>query len=213
MIVIGVGLVLLLAALIWPSKSSAPLRLNFVNMQPSGIQEDDGAEPWLIALRLTNLDTQSIELAGEWITLEAKVANHWADVKHLSRPMNVWSPRLIYPQEHRDILLLLPEGADACRMRLNYQGEMFSELLKAKLSRWVWRMPWVVRAVRKSSTTSKWLWAPNAQPFRRPPTWMQLEMEISLPKNSAKLSRRSPQWQSASLDGPWTGRKVRDREN
>src|SRR6266568_310806 len=150
MIVVCVGVVLLLAPFIWVSKSPPPLKLNFVDMQPSGIRNDDGSEPWLVTLGITNLDTQSFEFAAEWITLEAKVTNRWADVKHLCRPLNVWSPRMLYPQDHRDILLLLPEGTDACRIRLNYQGEPFSELFKKKLSRWVWWGPWAARAVRRS---------------------------------------------------------------
>src|SRR5437016_1362668 len=104
-IVVCVSVVLLLAAFLWVSKSPPPLKLSFVNRQPSGIRNDDGSEPWLITLVLTNLDTQSFEFAAEWITLEAKVTNRWADVKHLCRPLNVWSPRRLYPQEHSEILL------------------------------------------------------------------------------------------------------------
>jgi hypothetical protein len=164
----------LLVALAW--LSSSPLELKVLKMERCDVYDDNGTQLWLATLAVSNPNAQYLELEKDWVSVEARVANRWIDVKNLCPPLNLWTPRTLVPRAHREMHLILPAGTEMCRLRANFQGELFRSRFARLLG---------VRGrsiVSKSPAMSKWLWG-NAywpQSFRSPPHWKQTTLEATV---------------------------------
>ena len=86
-------------------------------MTPSGMMDDDGSESWLVTLSISNGSAGRLTVAREWLNVEAKVANHWVEAATLESLGDL--PR----RGTREVLILVPFRADACRLDIKYLPE------------------------------------------------------------------------------------------
>ena len=144
-----------------------PVEVKLVSVEPAGIIDDSGAQMRLVVLAVRNRDSVNIEFQRNRIC-EARIASRWAEVSQ-----SFYLERLA-PGTSSEVMLLLPAYANACRLPLKYQTEMF---------KWrIWRrVPEGLRGgITKSSRLTKWLW-PKGDSMRKPPRWIESNVDVVLP--------------------------------
>jgi hypothetical protein len=175
------GLTALLAILLWPSR--CPVDLKWVSMEPSGIIDADGTEPWLVTLTMTNCCRGFLILAPQATRCEAKVGGKWTEAETVS------SVTTLMRRESRLVLVLVPSAAEACRLRIQYAPEPWRlRLLKMGGALGLWRHAWVQRV-----TPASWL-QPGSLDYRGPPRhWQFMRPEVAFPHPAvADMQTRLP---------------------
>jgi hypothetical protein len=168
-----------LAVVIWSSRPvHCPLVLNIVSGEPAGIDDDTGQEMWLATLSLSNSDAgppspqHSVYFKNGGKGIEVKVGTHWIEVDAVL-------DLALAPGQKHEILLLVPAGTEACRIRLKYTG---SRLVNGRLLWIAERLPQFVR-FRMSYKFWRWVgltrYGPNSH-------WRDVILELPLPSTSGR---------------------------
>ncbi len=193
--VAATGLVGLLVATSWPSR--CPVDLKLVGMAPSGTMDDDGSESWLVTLSISNCSAGVLFVAREWLNAEAKVANHWVEAADLESLGDL--PR----HGTREVLILAPFRADACRLHINYLPEpLHLRLMKLSAKLGLWRHAWY-RALALRVFPVGWLEPLRSDYVGRSPHWRRMSPEVMLPRVSAGTG--GPFGRAHNFSLHWTG--------
>lgn len=102
-----------IAVVVWPSH--CPIQLGIVGVEPSGIYDERRSESSLCYIALSNRDNVRLSLNTKTVEFEARVGRRYVTVPRASSVAGVPPGRL------SGIAILVPAGADACRMRFTYQ--------------------------------------------------------------------------------------------
>ncbi|HOX56742.1 MAG TPA: hypothetical protein PLC99_07605 [Verrucomicrobiota bacterium] len=150
-----------------------------MSMEPSGVLDDVGAEAWFVALSISNRSGEALHFAREWATVEANVAGCWAEAKNQCQFDH------LRPCEEREVVLLLPSGADAFRLRFNYLPEPLNLRFMRVCERLgLWRHPWG-RALAARVLPVGWLQPLRSDIVGRSPRWREIQAELPLPRAPA----------------------------
>ncbi len=199
MVVLAV--IMALAALIagLAGRSRPPFELKLVSMEPCGVLEEDGTQPWLVTFSLSNPAKQGFQLAGEWIAVEAKVGDNWIDIKHLGAPFNLGGFHRLWRQSEREMQFLVPQTSETFRLRLNYQGERLRIRVAECLG------PGGIKFVQRSPKISRWLWGKyglhGPEYFRVPPHWKEAAFEVPVPHLTA-VTKDTPRLEGSLVSLP-----------
>jgi hypothetical protein len=156
------------AVVFWPHR--CPVQLKLVSVDRDGMVDDTGADLWLVGLSVSNRYNLPLAFFKSGTKGQARVANAWVDAACVQLPDGVGPGR---PAGR--VFLLVPRGASACRLRVNfaYAHESLRHALGIGLmeppSRGALRCQQVVR------WASPWLfgriWRANASPTFFTPSW------------------------------------------
>lgn len=173
---IAAAVIALLAVLLWPSGPNCrPPELSFTAREPAGIIDDRGAEMWLVTLGVSNTNDPlrpenclCLEYSRE--ALEARVANRWFRLDGVL-------PARVDAGRTNTTWLLVPAGADRCRVSLRYTGWSRCLTFKGSLIWFVERLP---LRIRSQISYKFWRWAgyPHYRPSSR---WGTLNVELPFP--------------------------------
>jgi hypothetical protein len=178
----AVGLVGFALAIGWPSRR--PIELKLVGMSPSGMMDDDGSEPWLVTLSVSNCSAGVLTVSKEWLNVEAKVANRWVQATNRA------SVGDLARHETREVLILVPFGADSCRLGIEYLPEpLHLRLIGVAGDLGVWQHSWC-RALARRVFPVRWLEPLRSDYVGRSPHWRRMKTEIALPQGSASNATR-----------------------
>jgi len=167
------GVAILLAMSICPSR--CPVELKLVGVEPSGMVNDEGKEAMLVTLSVSNRDSVSV-MFETVTTFQAKIGGRWVEVKQ------AFGFDRIAPGRKSEEMLVMPGGTEACRLRFNYQSEIWKSRLMESLG------PTGRRLVAKSPWLCKWVWPDQYKTMRVPPRWKQITVDVILPQSDAKYS-------------------------
>jgi hypothetical protein len=161
------GVATLLAMSIW--RLRCPVEVKVVSVEPSAMMSDDGKEIIRVTLSVSNRDSVSV-MFDRVATLQAKVEDRWVEVKQV---INLGR---IAPDRISEKMLVMPGGAKACRLQLNYQSEIWKVRLMVSLGLTGRKL------VAKSPWLCKWVWPDQWKTMRTPPRWKQITLEVLLPQ-------------------------------
>jgi hypothetical protein len=173
-IVFGTGLILL-----WPS--GCPVELKAMNVEASGIVDDEGLELRLVTLNVTNPNGARFYLKRKWIEAEARVGGRWLKTENKERL-----------KLSGDTVLLMPSGTDTCRLHVTYARpslkEQLWQLMGARARKIVFKIPIVYN----------WFLPPGRGGWRTfsPGHWRRVAVEVKLPR---KAEQSTPKAQTESL--------------
>jgi hypothetical protein len=163
--VAGVGW--LLALVLLPSRPALEVRI--ANTQPAGMLDDTGAEMSLVtlAIRRSPHSRNTLYFGNNPAKVEARVAGRWLEVQ------NSFSVGALGTNETKEVLLLVPGGADLCRIHLRYARAC----LRWRLGGLPWRcgikMP-----------PKYWAWAGWPHAEGENPRWREIRMEFPFAPSS-----------------------------
>ena len=161
----------MLTAFLWPLRP--PFEGRLVGVEPSGMLDDAGNEGLLVTLSISNRDGVAVMFDINRV-FEAKVANHWIQVDQAFRFAR------LAPGQQASVLLHMPAGTDVCRLRLNYQSEIWKQ-------RFIQAIGLRGRTlVVKSPVLCKWVWPDELRTMRVPPHWKQTTLDVVFPRRGAK---------------------------
>jgi hypothetical protein len=126
--------------------------------------DDDGSEPKLVTLSISNTTDRICYFDREWIVVEAKVGNHW-----MKQPNQV-GLGFLNPGGTKDLLLLLQSRAESCRLHLKYGNQS----LIARAVERLWRA-----GVRTPFSFNRWIYSLPEKTHSRSVT-----LEIQLPSSA-----------------------------
>ena len=149
--------------LAWPRR--CPVELKLAGLEP----EDSGGKSSLLTLSISNRDYVTI-MFEDGAGFEARISNQWVEV-----PQRFSIPQ-IGSGGTKQLRLAVPTGASACRLRLNYQTQIWKERLMVKLGLSGRRL------VAKSSWLRKLVWPDEMKTMPMPPLWKPVIFEMALPK-------------------------------
>ena len=187
-LVLALGIVALLALLIAPPQDKLPPQaVTLVSIEPAGVFDNLGE----MSLLTLNLDSPTDPLHFQKALVvrtaehdvQARVNNHWADVE----PIIGWRS---FSSTNRECVIVLPAGADSCRLMVHYTWLTRSFKKQPFRGRVEWlaeQFPW---CLRRGLSPAFWRWAgfPEYGPSSR---WRVLRMEWPLPPRTAP-PRRAP---------------------
>lgn len=180
-IVIGIGVAA--AGFFWAfvvavSDWRCPIVLTVIASEPSGMLDDSGSEFQLVTVRLNNGDSGRLTLAEEGIHGEAKVGNHWVDAEVLSNVLDV--------ARHRDLLILIPSGAESCRLSIEYLPEPINlKLLHLCGSLGLRRLSWWP-AVAQRCFPARWLEPVRSDYIGTGRSWKHIRPEVPFSRQKAR---------------------------
>jgi hypothetical protein len=143
---------------------SSPIEVKVVSIQPAGIFDSAGDEMSLMTLSIRNRDSGSLEFQKN-NTYQARIAKGWIQLEQ------VFYLDWMAPNTTTEILLLAPPHTEACRLRFNYQPELFKWRLWRRLG------PLGQRAVSKFPPFRRWL-MPQGRSMRSPQQWKPFKVEV-----------------------------------
>ena len=149
-VTLGLAGIVLIVSLIF--RLRCPISVKLVNLEPAGMVDYAGAQLRVATLNVDNRDSGGLEFRKNK-TFEARVGNRWIEV---DQPFYVdWLP----PACQTELLLLMPAGSDACRVRFSYQRELFKWRLWRCLGsigqRALGRFPSLYSALRPQGQSSR----------------------------------------------------------
>lgn len=175
--VVAAGLLGFLATPSWPSR--CPVDLKLVAIEPSGTVDDDGAEAWLVTLSMSNCSASILTVAYESANAQAKVANRWVKMEYLSGIGDLWR------HATKEVLLLVPFSADACRLGIKYLPEpLHLRLMRMSAKLGLWRYSWY-RALARRVFPVGWLEPLRSDYIGRSPHWRLVSPEVTFPQRPA----------------------------
>jgi hypothetical protein len=181
--IVPVSILMVLAGLWW--RLPCPVELKVMGMEPSGVADDAGTEGWFVAVCITNRGATALYFADEWVTVEVRVASRWVEAK------NRCDVGYLRPHQKREVVLGLPSGADACRLRLKYVREPLKlRFMRACGQLGVWRYAWC-RAVAARVIPVGWREPLRSDIVGRSPRWREMKPEVLLPRPSAGTNQVS----------------------
>lgn len=170
------GIAGLLAITARPSR--CPVDLKLMSMAPSGTVEDDGREPWLVTLSISNCSAGVLTFAQEWMSVEAKVANRWVEANNLAYLGG------LARHGKGEVLVLLPSGTDACRLRIKYLPEpLHLRLMSMPAKLGLWRYSWY-RALARRVFPVGWVEPLRSDFIGGSPHWRLMHPEVAFPQRS-----------------------------
>jgi|ERR1017187_1201868 hypothetical protein len=172
--VAAAGLAGLLATASW--RSRCPVDLRLVSRAPSGTVDDDGTEPWLVTLSISNCSAGVLTFAQEWMNVEAKVANRWIEPRNLAYVGDLeWHAK-------EEVLVLVPFGTDTCRLGIKYLPEPLNlRLMRMAANLGLWRHSWS-RALAWRVLPVRWLEPLRSDYIGRSPHWKLMGPEVAFPQ-------------------------------
>jgi hypothetical protein len=175
--VAATGALVLFAAAFWPSRR--PVDVKLVRMERSGMIDDDGTEPWLVALSISNRSGGVLTLAEETVGVEACVNSLWVGAKPVGTVSN------LRRGSQSELLVLVPFRAGSCRLRIRY----LPEPLKLRFTRTLanlgmWRHSWS-RALARRLFPVGWLEPLRSDYVGRSPRWKVVTPEVPLDPRTA----------------------------
>jgi hypothetical protein len=181
--VAAAGFLGLLSTASWSSR--CPVDLKLVSIEPSGMIGDDGTEPWIVTLSMSNCSPEVLIVAHDSGNPQAEVTNRWVEAEYVSSIGDLGR------HATKQVLLLVPSGTDACRLGIKYLPEPLHLRLmwmSAKLG--LWRYSWS-RALGYRVFPSGW-----TEPFRsdymgRSPHWRLMSPEVAFPQGPARPAETS----------------------
>lgn len=166
----------------WPYARS-PVQLSLLRTEPSGVMDETGAELWLLHVTVSNRGSGPIQFAWGLTEVESRVGRRWLK----SQPMELlWNPGYLQPLGSRSIIMLVPPNADACRIRMSYQPEVFRWALWRKMGTagqgFFGRFPQLVRRVWPQGRFGER--PPAGAAFRQPGHWKRFSSELLIPRST-----------------------------
>jgi hypothetical protein len=140
-----------------------PLDVRFANMEPSGVLNDSDNELSFATLTVSNKSAGNIHFANDqWLKVETKIANQWV-VQSASR----CNLSLLGLHQSRDLLVVTPASATACRLHMKY---LCGDSL-------IWRLAQHLGPFTALLPRSFWryYWPPGQNP-----RWREETLEVSL---------------------------------
>jgi hypothetical protein len=168
--------------------SPPPPVVRIACVEPAGVFDDNG-EMWLVALRVANtnnLPRPNDRLYVEDVAtpMELRVAHVWGRVKGSLTCA-------VGPGLDHETLLVVPAGADCCRLSFKYCGGSWSfrhQPLKASVEWLAAKLPLFIR-LRFSSKFWRWAgFGPSVTPSR---DWQRVNLELPI-RVSASWPTRNP---------------------
>jgi hypothetical protein len=157
----------LLVVLTW--RSRCPIDVRIAYMEP-GVMVDDS---WIVLLDITNSGPGYVHCERWYGQAEAKLANGWVQVT------NAWQSGFSLgpgPGGKSQLLVLMPPGTKAYRLRVNYSPETLKELLGRLAGQYAPGLLNKFPAIRKSLSPPPW-------PAPRPPReWTESTVEVAVPQ-------------------------------
>jgi hypothetical protein len=165
-ILAAVALAFLSAVIVLPAGN--PVGMSLAKIEPSGMVDENGKEPLLVTLTVSNLDSVAV-MFEQGTNFQARVAGRWVEVSQ------DFGFQVVPSRRKHNHMFLMPAGAEACRFRLNYQTEMWKSRVMAVLGpkgrAAVAKVPWLYKRI-----------CPNQYATMRvPPSYREIELEVSLP--------------------------------
>jgi hypothetical protein len=173
--VIGISLVAFLLLVLWPDVPRPPV-LSVVTIERAGIVDDAGVEMRLVTLSICNPDERApapqryLHVKDSRTPLEAKIANHWVPIE------GTLGGCQFAPHASRERSIVLPAGAIACRVRLQYTGTGVS--FKSTMASLVESLPSWIR-FRLSYKFWRWVGFPRYEPSSH---WREISLELPIPQ-------------------------------
>ena len=143
---------------------SFPIEVKIVSIQAAGMFDSAGEEMSLMTLSIHNRDSGYLEFQKN-NTFQARTGKRWIQLEQ------VFYLDWMAPDTTTEILLLAPAHTEACRLRFNYQPEMFKWRLWRRLG------PLGQRTVSTFPLFRKWL-IPQGRSMRSPQQWKPLKVEV-----------------------------------
>lgn len=166
-----------MVAVLWPV--SVPLGLTLANVEPSGVQDEEGRELSLLSLRISNNDRVGVMIEKDPI-IEINVGGQWHAVAQRLDFGRIGTGRSSV--DH----IAVPANAAGCRLRLRYQTETWRSRLSERLGdsgrRRLLEVPWL----------AKRLWVDSWSTFPNPPRWRAADLSIKF-RDSWESSRTASQ--------------------
>ena len=169
----------LLAWVFWPSPSA--IQVATVKIKPAEIADESGAEMSMVTLSISNrLRSVTLLLARDSARIEVNIAGTWVKVP------GPFLPSQVRPKESKEELLIIPGGADRCRIRLQYTFVSLAWRLGGSLSRLGIKLP-----------PRYWQWAGWPTGLAENPSWKEFRIELPLvphgapSRHSAAMNRLS----------------------
>jgi len=168
--VLIVCVVVLLTLLITPPRR--PFEVRLLDLQPSGIIDDQGEEMLIAYLEAFNPSIRTVFCWNERQQIPVKIAHHWSEVE------NRWSIGYLHPHERKVVLLLLPARTGICRLSFKWQREPM------QISWWR-QLGGPSQQAGERILSTRLVWWMN--PHTIVPTasrWQPIDLDIRLPKQS-----------------------------
>ena len=170
--VAAAGALALGVAALWPAR--CPVDVKLVRMEASGVVDDDGTEPWLVTLSISNRTGGVLSFPKEKPGVEAGVNGLWVGAQSISALGDFLDGR------QRELLVLVPFRADSCRLRIKYLPERLPLMLVRTLGNLgMWRYSWS-RALGKRVIPVGWLEPLRSDFVGRSPRWRLTTPEVPL---------------------------------
>lgn len=174
------GVAGLLVAFAWALP--CPLDLKLVSVETCDVWDEAGDQALLVTLSLSSQRRVSV-VSETNAAFQARIANRWADVKE------VLNPQTVGPGQEDQVTVLVPAGADACRMSLHYRYQL-------ELKTW---KNWFIEIiglrgrmfVAESPTLCKWVWPDEFNTIRVVSKPRRVTLDVSLPQRDAQPPRQS----------------------
>jgi hypothetical protein len=179
----------LVAATVVPWPAPCPVQVELVAIEASGLLDDDGSEPMLVTVRVSNLGPSPVSIEGVRPT-SVRVGPTWVrlEVDHWLGKVVPGTAARITPGTARDELIVVPAKAEACRVWLKYDrfprstaplSELFKQMivkhLGARLRTHIATTPWL----------AKRLWPDPFNRRQHSPRWTDLTVELAMPRAGA----------------------------
>ena len=175
--VLIVCVVVLLTLLITPPRR--PFEVRLLDLQPSGIIDDQGEEMLLAYLEAFNPSIGTVFCWKERQQIPVKIAQHWSEVE--SR----WSIGGLWPHERRVLVLLLSARTEVCRLSFKWQREPR-------------QISWWRQLGRRSQQAGERILSTRLVRWMNPHTiaptasrWQPIDLDIVLPKESVRIRSAS----------------------
>jgi hypothetical protein len=157
----------------------SPIELRMTRIEPSGVLDEVGTELWLAACLVSNVSAAAVEFEWGKTEVEFRVAGQWAKTETMELLNN---PRYLAPRGARELLFLVPPPAEACRIRLNYQPELFQWRTWRRLGqsgqKWADKFPRVSRRLWPCGEFGER--PPAGRSMRRPAHWRRFTAEAEV---------------------------------
>ncbi len=156
-----------------------PVEIRPVRVQPVEVVDDADANMWMVTVNVRNRSTRAVgfDYSAE---LEARVKGRWV------KAPGIWTVGELPARATRQAMLVIPRGADCCRVRLKFRygrrqlplgiGQPFARYYPpSKVAARIQRI-----TKRVSPALYNRLWPPGPSANLTPPPWRRTTAKVSL---------------------------------
>jgi len=174
--IVTAGVGLLVAVVVFANPLRRPPVFHVVGLEPAGVVDDSGVELALLTLSISNAEAfpnQPLFVRNAGVPLQVRIAGHWGEVRWPQSEAKLANLTLS-PLKAKSATLLVPAGAEACRISFKYAGAVTTS--KWCLARLAERLPSFVRF------RIPWFWNwVGFEHYRPSSNWRNCTLEAPLP--------------------------------